>query len=81
MFHAAGADIRARVGHPCPIKALVEFARVTVPVGGSAPVTFTLDESAYYLTNSAGDKVLYKGTHTMSFSQGHGTDVTFTVTV
>lgn len=81
VYHAAGADIRARVGHPCPLKALVQFERVTVPVGGSVPVVFALDASAYFLTNSTGDKVLYKGTHVVSFSQGNGPDVEFTVTV
>lgn len=82
VYHLAGADIRAKVDHPVPIKQLVDFERVTVPAGGTSErIQFVLSTDALRLTNNDGDRVVYSGTHTFLFSRGNGKDQSFTVTV
>jgi hypothetical protein len=77
VYHSAGADIRKNVPHPVPIKALVEFERVFVPVRGRTEIDFVLFDNALELVNQNGIKVLYPGQHSLIFSRGYGTDVVF----
>ena len=44
-------------------------------------VHFQLGNPALQLVNAQGDKVLYKGEHTLSFSRGVGTDTDIQVQV
>jgi len=81
VFHSVGNDIRSKVDHPVPIKQLVEFGRVSVETGQSSQIDFTLDQKAFQLTNKNGDKVVYPGQHTLTFTRGYGQDVTFQVTI
>jgi len=70
-----------QMDHPLPQRALVDFARVTVPAHGSAGVNFHLTEDALKVVNKAGARVLYPGRHTLIFSRGHGDEQNFTVNV
>jgi len=81
VYHAAGDDIRKKVNHPVPIKALVEFERVFVPKGDQVSVEFSLFDRALSLVNENGVRVLYTGQHSVIFSRGYGTDVVFTFTI
>mmetsp|Transcript_68123 Transcript_68123/g.221823 ORF Transcript_68123/g.221823 Transcript_68123/m.221823 type:complete len:755 (+) Transcript_68123:43-2307(+) len=69
------------VDHPLPKRALIDFARVTVPAGGSADVSFHIAEDALKVVNKEGTRVLYRGRHTLIFSRGHGEEKIFEVEV
>eukprot|EP01062_Namystynia_karyoxenos_P064169 TRINITY_DN5706_c0_g1_i1.p1 TRINITY_DN5706_c0_g1~~TRINITY_DN5706_c0_g1_i1.p1 ORF type:complete len:758 (+),score=216.76 TRINITY_DN5706_c0_g1_i1:105-2378(+) len=81
VFHAAGSAIRKRAKHPVPLKALVDFGRISLAAGASGTLSFALDEKALRLVNENGDRVLYKGQHELIFSRGHGDEVRVAVTV
>ena len=83
VFHAAGEDVRRRIGtaHPVPTKALVGFERLRVAAGSSEQVRFELNETALELVDATGRRQLYAGSHQLQFSRGHGTDVVINVTV
>jgi len=81
VYHSAGADIRNKVNHPVPFKALVGFDRITVAAGSSGNLNFQFSENVFQLTNSTGGKVVYSGTHYLIFSRGNGADQTFTYTL
>jgi len=81
VFHSVGSDIRSRVDHPVPIKQLVDFQRVTVPVGKVETLAYHFDQSILAITNAAGVKIVYSGTHFLTFSRGYGDDVQFQITV
>jgi len=77
VYHAAGNDTRkaALDHHPVPIKALVDFERVTVEAGKSVNISFKLSKDVFKLVNEDGEKTLYHGDHQLIFSRGHGKDV------
>eukprot|EP01065_Artemidia_motanka_P046983 TRINITY_DN7245_c0_g1_i1.p1 TRINITY_DN7245_c0_g1~~TRINITY_DN7245_c0_g1_i1.p1 ORF type:complete len:747 (+),score=212.76 TRINITY_DN7245_c0_g1_i1:53-2293(+) len=81
VFHSVSDDIKRQAQHPVPTRALVGFDRVSVAAGATQTVTFSLGQDALKLVNAAGDRVLYKGQHTLTFSRGNGQDVAVTVTV
>ena len=81
VFHSVGTEIKQQADHPVPIRALVGFERVRVAAGASVQVHFQLGNPALQLVNAQGDKVLYKGEHTLSFSRGVGTDTDIQVQV
>ncbi|GMH47864.1 hypothetical protein TL16_g00169 [Triparma laevis f. inornata] len=77
VFHTLGDELRKEVtvNHPVPIKSLVDFGRISVLKGEEAGLSFTFSEDIFKVVNEAGDKVLYKGRHTLVFSRGHGDEV------
>eukprot|EP00299_Pterocystis_sp_00344_P008133 c2962_g1_i1.p1 GENE.c2962_g1_i1~~c2962_g1_i1.p1 ORF type:complete len:853 (-),score=180.57 c2962_g1_i1:68-2626(-) len=82
VFHSVGNDIRAKANHPIPIKALVDFQRVsTFAHNPSNPVQFNLSSNVFAVVNKDGKKVVYPGSHSLTFSRGHGLDVTFKLTM
>lgn len=81
VFHSAGTAVRAAANHPVPIKALIDFQRVSVEAGGMAGATFELETHSVELIDEAGLPRIYKGQHGFEFSRGHGKVVTYNVTV
>jgi hypothetical protein len=81
VYHAAGSAMRAAATHPVPLKNLVEFSRVTLAPSAEVSVNFELTETAFSLTDDAGDKTLYKGERTIIISRGNGVDVVLSVTL
>lgn len=81
VYHRVGNDIRSKVDHPVPLKRLVQFERVHVAAGQAAKVSFALSSAAVELTNGAGRKVVYSGTHEFVCSRGHGQDVVMSFTI
>jgi hypothetical protein len=81
VYHSAGADIRKNAPHPIPLKALVEFERVSVSAGRQTQIQFNLSNLAVQLVNQNGVRVIYPGQHSLIFSRGYGTDVVFTFTI
>lgn len=81
LYHAAGSDVRASANHPVPIRALIDFERVSVPSGGKANVDFVVDQTSLELVDENGDPRVYPGKHTLIATRGHGAAENFTVTV
>eukprot|EP00300_Choanocystis_sp_HF-7_P007731 c1547_g1_i1.p1 GENE.c1547_g1_i1~~c1547_g1_i1.p1 ORF type:complete len:201 (+),score=52.14 c1547_g1_i1:78-605(+) len=69
-YHNVSADIRTAADHPIPLKALVNFARVSVAQGATAAVTLKFDATAFQVVNKAGASTLYEGVHQLTFSTG-----------
>merc|ERR1712060_218130 len=63
---------KGKVDQPVPKRALIDFARVRVRVGGSAVVVFRPSRRDFELVTAAGRRVLYPGRHLLTFSRGHG---------
>ena len=80
VYHRVSDDIRKSVTHPVPLRQLVDFDRVSVGVGQSSPVTFTLSDNYLTITNNQGQDVIYPGEHMFDISRGYGKSITFTVT-
>jgi len=72
VFHSAGAGIRSQADHPVPIRKLVDFERTTLAAAAHATVAFTIPHSRLALTTNTGERVVYNGTHTLTFTRGHG---------
>jgi beta-glucosidase-like glycosyl hydrolase len=70
VYAVAGNDIREKANHPVPIKSLVDFERVQVPMGETASVRFDLDSSIFKLVDENGDRRLYTGTYKLLFTNG-----------
>lgn len=68
LYHAAGAAIRANLTHPVPARALVDFARVHVPVGGEVELPFEITNEMLQLVDARGKRVLYDGVHVLEIS-------------
>lgn len=81
VFHAAGDDVRTQAKHPVPLRALVDFGRVSVPAGGKAALPFSVTTDQVSLIDEKGAPRLYQGTHTIVFSRGHGAETKITVTL
>lgn len=66
-----------------PTRFLQGFQRVTVPAGGTAPVSITIANTAFTLTADAqGTRSLVSGTYTVAFSRGvAGDELTVPATV
>eukprot|EP01062_Namystynia_karyoxenos_P013270 TRINITY_DN1478_c0_g1_i1.p1 TRINITY_DN1478_c0_g1~~TRINITY_DN1478_c0_g1_i1.p1 ORF type:complete len:869 (+),score=260.55 TRINITY_DN1478_c0_g1_i1:64-2607(+) len=81
LYHSAGDDVRAQAKHPCPKKSLKDFARVTVAQGSSVGVSFPVTQEQIMMIDENGDDRLYKGTHYVTASRGHGPEFKFPITV
>jgi hypothetical protein len=84
VFHEAGTAIRAAAAaaqHPVPIRALVEFDRVSLQPGQTATLNFTLPEVAFALVTTDGNSTVYPGDRSIVFSRGNGVDVVVPVTL
>jgi beta-glucosidase-like glycosyl hydrolase len=86
VFHRPGSDVVGRVGgaHPLPLRALRDFARVSLPgqPGSSVQVDFALVlNSSLTFNNEVGAQVLYPGTHFLDVWNGNTNNVTLTVTL
>jgi hypothetical protein len=73
----------SRVHHPVPIRAVVDFHRVSaIAVGAWAQVHFAVTDSVLMLTDEHGDKIVYAGTHVLTMTDGSGANsVTIAVKV
>jgi beta-glucosidase len=81
LFHAVGDDIRREVDHPVPLRALVDFQRVAVGAGDNATVSFSVGPQQLLITNAAGNRVLYPGSHNVCVRDGGVTDLWCTTVV
>ena len=81
VYHTVSEDVRAAAKHPVPIKALVNFGRVSVAAGTDESLHFVLTEEDVLLVDETGEDRLYRGNHTLLFSRGHGLEVSFEVSV
>jgi len=81
VYHSVSAEIKAACQHPVPIKKLVGFERVTLQPNEEVPVMFDIMPDDLFLVNATGDKVLYPGTHLLTFSRGNGETVTIQVPI
>jgi len=79
LYHSVSNAIRATVDHPVPLKKLIDFERVSLAKGAAISVGFTVPRQRLAVTNGDGDYVLYKGSHTITFSRGAGADTSSTV--
>ena len=82
VFHRVSEKIRAAASalHPVPAKNLVDFERVSLGVGDSETVTFTLDAAKIFaITSLDGTKKVWSGMHDVIFSTGGGDDVAISV--
>ena len=78
VYHRANASLPS----PTPIKALVEFARITVVAGGTETVNFELPQTALSVVDANGDRVVAKGVHYFDVTTGAGVpSPTQTITV
>eukprot|EP00727_Mastigamoeba_balamuthi_P010649 m51a1_g6206 hypothetical protein (850) ;mRNA; f:140331-144109 len=78
LYHRAGADVRARAGHPVPLRQLRAFERVgPVAPGASASVAFRVTRADAMLTGAGGDPVLVAGTHAFEVWRGQGEPAVF----
>lgn len=68
VYHSV-KDI-GKVDHPLPKKALVDFVRVTVAAGSSTSVSFSLDKDVFKVVNKNGERTLYSGSHSLTFTRG-----------
>lgn len=64
-----------------PIKALVDFQRISLKPKEETKVVFALEESAFRLVNVDGARVIYKGARSLIVSRGVGLDVVLSVTI
>lgn len=69
VYHVAGPDVRRKAAaHPVPRESLVQFERMTVPVGGpGVRFAFELSSSDLQLVNENGTLTLYPGNHSLVF--------------
>ena len=81
LYHSISDSLRSSLPHAAPLRSLVDFARLSLAPSEKAQVTFSIDNQDLRLTNSSGDYMLYKGTHTMIVSRGHGPEFGFDVDV
>lgn len=81
VFHSLGAEARKGLDHPVPKKSLVAFDRKSIRAGESAQFNFELPFMALAVTDSSGDKPVYKGERDTIFSRGNGQDVVLGLTV
>lgn len=65
--------------HPVPIKALVDFARISLPAGSEDLVEFVLPLGAAAVTTRTGAKVAVKGEHVFEISDGTGDEPAATI--
>lgn len=72
VYHRA-VDI-GKVDHPLPLRALVDFERVSVAAGGQVEVKFELGPESLQLINGKGERTLYPGKHELIFSRGSTDD-------
>lgn len=70
VYHRVGTSIAKNVTHPLPIKALVDFQRLTIEPLQTQQVTFTLQKEAVQVTDSSGARVTYSGEHELLLSDG-----------
>ena len=78
-FHRPSAAIVGRVAgaHPLPLRALVEFERVSVAAGAVGTVHFDIAASeAFAFVNEDGASVIYPGLHFIDVSNGNGANIT-----
>jgi hypothetical protein len=80
-YHQAGDDVRAAAHHPVPLRALVQFERVSLDARATATVRFRLTSDDLMLVDERGDDRLYHGHHTLVFSRGHGKEVAVEIVV
>ena len=68
IYHTIGHSLRAQLTHPAPLRALIGFERVSVPVGATVRVEIEITDEMLELVNSEGERVLYPGTHLLEIS-------------
>ena len=84
VFHRPTAAIIGRVAgsHPLPLRALVEFERVSVAAGAVGSVHFDIaDSEAFAFVNEDGASVIYPGLHFLDVSNGNGQNTTIACVV
>ncbi|KAL3920064.1 MAG: hypothetical protein SGILL_003446, partial [Bacillariaceae sp.] len=72
VYHSLGEDIRERIDHPAPTKALVDFSRVTVPRGKHIETEFVFPSrhDLFAVVNEKGERTTYTGLHKLIFTNG-----------
>jgi len=80
VYHSVGDDIRRKIPYSVPMRSLVEFERVTIPVGKTVTVKFRLFDTSLMVVNEVGLPELYPGVHNYIFSRGTGDEIVIPVT-
>eukprot|EP01060_Flectonema_neradi_P040913 TRINITY_DN949_c0_g1_i1.p1 TRINITY_DN949_c0_g1~~TRINITY_DN949_c0_g1_i1.p1 ORF type:complete len:777 (+),score=134.73 TRINITY_DN949_c0_g1_i1:68-2332(+) len=71
VYHSVSDSLRSNItSHPVPIKELVDFHRINIPVGGVGSVPPPPLPKSLQLVNENGLKELYKGEHHITYSNG-----------
>ena len=83
VYHRVSDAIRRNVSslHPVPLRALVDFDRITLAKGAGGPLGFTTTDSYLTLTDAQGRDVTYAGDHYIDITNGNGNPLTFTINV
>ena len=82
VYHRPSPAIVGRVAgsHPLPLRALVDFERVSVAARAVGAVAFSIPVAeALSFVNEDGATVLYPGTHFLDVSNGNGVNITIAV--
>ncbi len=81
VYHKIGDDVRKKLSHPAPLKALVEFERVSVGVGATVQVPFVMGFDKLSVIDENGEAQMYTGSHMLVIGTGAGQEVTLVVVV
>jgi beta-glucosidase-like glycosyl hydrolase len=82
IYHRPSSDIISRVNnaHPLPLKALVDFQRVSISAGNIETVQFNIPiEEALGFINEDGATALYPGTHYFDICNGNTGNITLAI--
>jgi hypothetical protein len=80
-FHTVSSAIRSAAKHPVPIKKLVGFERSSLAPSQANTLDFAIPKAQLALVDNTGASVLYQGAHTLTFSRGHGANVSLPVVI
>ena len=84
VYHRVGADVAARVAgaHAIPLRSLVAVQRLALPADATRAAGFSLVAAdALFLTNAAGGRTIYAGTHFFDVWDGGANNATVAITV
>ena len=71
-FFKPAQELQSLVGAPVPIKQLFDYQRVTLDVGQSITLRFTVTPATLALADAEGNESFFPGRYTVEFSRGHG---------
>eukprot|EP00658_Telonema_sp_P-2_P004662 TRINITY_DN11725_c0_g2_i2.p1 TRINITY_DN11725_c0_g2~~TRINITY_DN11725_c0_g2_i2.p1 ORF type:complete len:747 (-),score=170.82 TRINITY_DN11725_c0_g2_i2:277-2517(-) len=83
LYHRLSGPLRKQVIqlHPVPFRKLVGFERVTLDVGSTQDLGFSLPRSRLALTTNDGERKLYPGVHELVVARGREDDAVLKITI